>query len=285
MPNVSKGTIDVYVPELWLTEVQKARETNLVAANRFFDVSGFGEVKKKGDVLHIPKLSNYTAGDKTANTELPSSATTETEFTLTINKHKGLRIPVEDFAAVQSAYDMMSLYTGRIGYALAKALDTDLLALYSGLAQTVGATASTDGGISDTNIVRAIQKLDRAEAPRDGRSIIIDSFGMEDMRLIDKFTRYDAVGQANAITNGQFGTIYGIPVYISENVQTTSVIGGTLSRGLVVHKEAFAFAQQKSPSIETWRNGPQLADELIGQSIYGVAEYRDDHGVVLSYPQ
>jgi hypothetical protein len=274
----------VFIPELWLPVVQKAMTNKLVAADRLFDVSGFGEVKSKGDVLHVPKLSIYSAVDKTANTELPESATTESEFTLTVNKHKGIRIPVEDITSVQSAYDLMSMYADRIGYGLANALDTDLLALYSGLSQTVGATASTDGGISETNIVRAMRFLDAANAPVSDRSIIINSYGIEDMRLIDKFTRYDAVGNGDAITKGAFGSIYGVPVFVTENVQTTSVVGGTLSRGLVLHKEAFAFAKQKGASIETWRNGPRLQDELIGQILYGVAEYRDTFGVVLSYP-
>lgn len=278
----------MFIPELWLPKVQKAVENNLVASKRVFDVSGFGDVKSKGDVLHIPKLSNYTATDKVADTELPASATTETEFTLTINKHKGIRIGIEDIAKVQSAYELMNMYSEKIGYGLAKALDSDILALYSGLAQTVGATASTDGGISDTNIVRALRFLDAADAPRSDRSIIIDPYGIEDMRLIDKFTRYDSVGQAdgsNPTVNGLFGTIYGVPVYITNNLQTTSVVGGTLSRGLVIHKEAFAYATQMNPKMEIWRNGPQLRDEVIGQELYGVAEYRDTFGVVLSFPQ
>lgn len=284
--NVTTLVGGVYIPELWIPEVQKARQNNLVAAKRFMDVSGMGEIKRKGDVIHVPKLSNYTASDKTANTELPSTATTEAEVTLTVNKHKGIRIPVEDIAQIQSAYDLMSMYAQKIGYGLAKALDSDILALYSGLSQTVGAAdANTSLAIADTLIVRALRMLDRADAPNEGRSIIIDSYGIEDMRLIDKFTRYDAVGSKEAITDGQFGSIYGVPVYVTENLQSTSVVGGTISRGLVVHREAFMFAQQQNAKIEYWRNGPQLADEIIGQELYGVAEYRDDHGVVLSYGQ
>lgn len=157
------------------------------------------------------------------------------------------------------------------------------------MSQTVGATASTDGGISDTLIVAALQKLDAANAPMEDRSIIIDSYGLQDMRLIDKFTRYDAVGQggsSNPIVNGRFGTIYGVDVFATENLRTTSVVGGTLSRGLVVHKEAFAFATQMGGvKMETWRNAPRLQDEVIGQQLFGVGEYRDSHGVVLSYPR
>jgi hypothetical protein len=125
-------------------------------------------------------------------------------------------------------------------------------------------------------------------APQEGRAIIIDPYGIEDMRAIDKFTRYDAVGQAdnnNPIVSGLFGHIYGVPVYVTTNLQTTSVVGGTLSRGLVVHREAFAYAKQSDPGLEVWRNAPRLQDELIGQMLYGVKVYRANHGVVVSYAQ
>ena len=283
--NVTTLVAGVFNPELWIPLVQKATESNLVAANRFFDVSGFGEIKRKGDVIHVPKLSNYTAIDKTANTELPSSATTESEVTLTINKHKGIRIPVEDIEGAQSGYDLMSMYTEKIGYGLAKSLDTDLMSLYSGLSQTVGASSATDGNLSDTQITRSMRFLDVAEAPMADRSMILSPYAIEQMRLLDKFTRYDAIGgDSNPITNGKFGSIYGVPVYVTNQVQSTSVVGGQLDRNLVVHKEAFIYAKQKSASIEKWRNGPQLADELIGQCLYGVAEYRDTFGVVLTTP-
>ncbi len=292
MANTGIGTIAVYIPELWSDLVQKATQSNLVAANRFFDASGYGEIKSKGDTLHVPILSNMSAVTKTANTELPSTATTESEITLVIDTHKGIRVTLEDIARVQSSYDMMSLYTSKIGYGLAKALDTSLLALYSGLSQTVGATASTDGGISDTNLVRAMRFLDMADAPQEDRSVIIDPYGIEDLRLIDKFTRYDSIAQdgANRVNNGigangLFGSVYGVPVFVTTNLQTTPVVGGTLSRGLVVHKEAFVYGAQVDKKMEHWRNAPQLADELIGQMLYGVKEYRDAFGVVLSYPQ
>lgn len=290
--NVGTVTIPTYIPELWSDLVQKATEANLVASKRFMDVSGYGEIKSKGDILHVPILSNYTAVTKYTNTVLELSANTESEVILTIDTHKGIRIAVEDIAKVQSAYDMMSLYTQKIGFGLAKALDASLLGLYSGLAQTVGATASTDGGISDTNLVRAMRFLDVANAPQDGRSVIIDPYGIEDLRLIDKFTRYDAIGQEGPDRtvggmgkNGLFGSVYGVPVYVTTNLQTTSVVGGTLSRGLVVHKEAFIHAAQMDKKIENWRNGPELADEIIGQMLYGVKEYRDAFGVAMSYPQ
>lgn len=278
----------VFIPELWLPEIQKARENNIVAAKRIFDVSGMGEVKSKGDVLHIPKISNLSASNKTSLSEVTISTSTETEVQLTIDSHKVVRYPVEDITRVQSAYDLMAQYSQKIGYALAKALDSSVLALYSGLSQTVGATASSDPGLAYTNIVRAFRFLDGADAPSGDRSIIVDSWGIEDLRLIDKFVEYDSTGQggnSNPKINGKFGSLMGTPVFVSENLQTSSVVGGTLSRGLVIHKEAFAYATQMNQKLEMYRNTPFLRDEVFGQELYGVVEYRDDHGVVLSYPQ
>lgn len=284
---ITRLVADRFLPELWLPLVQEARDTNLVAAGRTFDVSGYGEIRRQGDVLHIPRLSLYTAVDKVANADLPLSATTEGGFTLNINRHRGIRIAVEDIVNAQSSYDLMSLYAKQIGAGLARTLDTDILSLFSGLSQTVGALdTQTTLPISDTLIVAALRLLDGANAPLENRSIIVNHFGIEDLRLIDRFTRYDAVGQAgraNPIISGAFGSFYGVPVFVTTNVQTTSVVGGSIANGLVIHREAFAWAAQKSPQIEAWRNGPQLADELIGQTLFGTAAYRADHGVVLRY--
>jgi hypothetical protein len=131
--------------------------------------------------------------------------------------------------------------------------------------------------------------LDAADCPQEGRALIVDAYGAEDLRQIDTFVRYDASGVAGNVSEGIFGkrqgSIFGMPVYISNNLGTTSVVGGTLVRGLMIHTEAFALAMQKNSKVETWRNAPQLADELIGQALYGVAEYRDTFGVVISYPK
>lgn len=285
--SLTNTTGAVFIPEMWLPLVQKAREKNLVAAKRVFDVSGYGEVKSKGDVIHVPKVSNLSASDKTATSELTMSAFSELEFTLTIDSHKGTRVGIEDITKVQSAYDLVSHYSEKVGESLARALDADILALGTGLSGTVGALASTQV-LADTMIVEALRKLDSAEAPQMDRSIILDAYGLQDMRLIDKFTRYDAVGQAaggNPIVNGKFGTIYGVDVYVSNNLVSTSAFGGTATVGLVLHKEAFAYATQMNPKIEMYRNTPFLRDEIFGQELYGVAEYRDDHGVALRYGQ
>jgi len=201
--NVTTGVAANFLPEVWSDEIQRARENYLVAAKlvKRFDQ----DVVEYGDVVHVPLLSNYSAIAKTANTELPSSATTESKVDLNINKHYGIRIAVEDIVNAQSKYALMSEYTKKIGYGLAKQVDSDVLSLYSGLSQTVGATASTgaDTAITQAHIMKALRLLDAADAPQEGRSILVDAYGVEDLRNIDNFVRYDSVGQSkNEVVDG-----------------------------------------------------------------------------------
>lgn len=286
--NVTALVAQNFIPELWADLVQKATRKNLVMAQRVFDVSGFGPISAKGDTLHIPMLSNYSATAKTAGTELPSSATTESVVDLGINAHYGIRIPVEDIVKAQASYDLSRMYTEGIGYGLAKVLDTDLATLWSGLSQTLGAAATdTTLPVSDTLVAAAVRRLNSADAPSTDRSMVLDAYGLEDLQLVDKYTRYDALGTGKAINDGMpaQGRIYGLDVFMSNNIVTSSVVGGQISRGLVFHKEAFIYAQQMDKKMEVWRNAPQLADEIIGQTLYGVKEYRDAFGVSLSYGQ
>ena len=46
------------------------------------------EVKQKGDYVHIPNVSELTANDKDANSEVTLNVPTETESTISINVHK-----------------------------------------------------------------------------------------------------------------------------------------------------------------------------------------------------
>src|SRR3990172_4577991 len=137
MANVTVTTAANFIPEIWAKDVKRATEANLVMMPRVNTMFS-SDIKTKGDTLHIPDLSNLTAGDKAASTDVTFEAVTEGKTDLSIDKHKYAAFKVEDIVKVQSAYDLMSLYTEKAGFALAKAMDTSLLSLYSGLSQSVG---------------------------------------------------------------------------------------------------------------------------------------------------
>jgi len=272
-----------FIPEIFSKEIIVARENNLVLANLVDRYDS--DVKNAGDVIRIPNLSSITATYKVENVDAAQSATTETASSITINKHAVVRVTIEDMAAIQSHIDLRQKYTTQMGKSIAKITDTDIRALYSGLAQTVGAGAtSSDLALSKTYILEAVRKLNSKNAPFEDRSFIVESYGYRDLLNTDDFVRYDAVGQAgdkNATISAKIGRLYGVDVYQTEQVYTFS----SVAYAMLFHKSAFGLAVQKAMRVQAQYDVPALATELVADSLYGVAELRDDHAVCIRYGQ
>ena len=271
MASFTTTTHDKFIPEVWSKEAQLARESRLYMANKVdrFDVEFAGG----GDLLHIPKVANLTAGDIGNDGSLTDTAPTETEATITINKWKGLSINVPDILKAQSKLDLMKIYTEKIGFALAVAVEDDLLTLYDGLSQNVG-TASVD--ITDATFRSAVQKLDEANAPFEDRYLIIKPSQKNALLGIDKFVRYDAVARSagdSPIVKGLMGEIYGVQIMVSTRVETNSA-----TENIMWHKSAFGLAMVKDVKMEQFAR-TQFSDRMGSSELYGFAELRDDHAV------
>lgn len=258
-----------FVPEIWSQETQVATESNLVAAKRVkrFDT----DVRQKGDVIHVPKVSNLAATAKVAETVLAFSGPTEDKVDITINKHFYISFLLEDILDAQSAYNTSEEYKGKISYGLAKQVDSDVLGLYTSITQTVGTAATPPG---DPQYLRAIQYLDDADAPMEDRSLIMSPSLKATLLGIDKFVDQDFVGD-RPVVNGIFGQRYGVSLFVSTNVPLSS--GNPINQ--MFHKEAYALAMQRDLKVESQRILEYLGTLTVGQVLYGVAAYRTAFGV------
>lgn len=273
MANVTVTTGAKFIPEVWAAEVMRHTQKNLVLANlvKRFDT----DVKGMGDVIHIPRLAEVTARSKSAGTAVTFDAATEDEYTITINQHKYFAFTVEDIAAVQARADLRSEYTTAAGYAVARAIDTTIAGLYSGLSQSVSAGAA----LEDSEVITAVEYLDAADAPRDNRAFVIHSEALADLRALDKFTRYDATGAKGVHTNnGLIANVYGVDVYLSNNIAIEDA-SPDLVHNLMFHKEAFGLAQQVAPKTEAEYSVDELGWKVAAHTIYGASELRDTFAV------
>lgn len=276
--NITTTTAANFIPEIWSPEVKRAVESNLTMAKlvlRDYE----GEIQSKGDTVHIADISNLSVGDKSASTNVNYETITEDKTDLTIDKHKYAAFKIEDIVAVQSQTNLLQEYSNKVGYALAKQIDTDLLGLYVALSQSVGAD-NTD--ITDDTFLSAIKYLDLADAPETDRSAVFTAGQKAAFLNVDQFVRYDATGiggQQNPIIRGQFGELYGVRVFFTTNVTTTGSPAG--DHNLMFHKEAFALAMQRDIRMQSQYDIDALATKVVGDVLYGVKEYRDAFGVVI----
>lgn len=274
---VTVNTAAAYIPELWSDELLVQRDKKTVMVDHIMHVRPQG--LKKGDTIHMPWLTNETALDKTAESAITYSANTETEVVLSINKYKYVGKLIEDIVEVQSNYEMFSHYRDKIANALAQVVDTDILALTMGVAQSAGTWVG--GSISKAAILQANRMLDSALVPQEDRYLVVDAYGREDLLNIDDFVRYDAGGvKPSAIKTGEIGEIYGLTVLFSENLMQPTA---TSAVGMVFHKEAFAIALQRDVTVKTEYSVDYIGTKLVGYEIYGATIARTDHVVLLRY--
>ena len=287
-----------FIPELWSDEVIGAYKTNLVVANLVTKMSHKG---KKGDTIHIPTPSRGSASVKAAGSQVTLIADTASVVNISIDKHYEYSKLIEDIADVQALASMRKFYTDDAGHALAIQIDTDLFntaELFQGgvvsgdwtkaLEMTSGGVLSdyVNGGTAEPDITDAairamILKLDNADVPMDNRSMVVPPIAMNDMLGIARFTEQQFIGDGNAIKNGKIGSIYGIDIFVTSNCPTTA--GGDRI-GLMLHKDAMVFAEQVGVRTQTQYKQEYLGDLFTADTIYGVAELRDDAGVAFAVP-
>jgi hypothetical protein len=79
--------------------------------------------------------------------------------------------------------------------------------------------------------------------------------------------------------------IYGANVHISSNCPTTTTADTATDRvGCLLHKDALVLAEQVGVRSQTQYKQEYLGDLFTSDTIYGVAELRNDAGVAFVVP-
>jgi N4-gp56 family major capsid protein len=294
-------TADKFIPEIWSDEVVATYKKNLVLANLIKKLSFKG---KKGDTLHIPKPGRGSANAKSASTQVTLNTDTATDILVVINQHFEYSILIEDIVDIQALASMRQFYTDDAGYALARQVDNSLVQLGRGVnggdgtaaytaayAGSNGTTAyvaasNNEAAIADAAIRRSIQRLDDNDVPMDGRFLIVPPSSRNTLMGIARFTEQAFVGETgggNTIRNGEVGNVYGVPVFVSTNADTTSG-SGAARIALLGHRDFAVLAEQMAVRSQTQYKQEYLGNLFTADTIYGVKELRDGSAVALAVP-
>jgi N4-gp56 family major capsid protein len=290
-----------FIPQIWSDEVVATYKRNLVLANLIKKISFKG---KKGDTLHIPKPGRSNASAKAANTQVTLVTDTATEILVKVDQHFEYSILIEDILEAQALASMRQFYTDDAGYALARQVDSTLIQLGRGV-QGGDATAAYTGGfigsngttayvagsnneaaLTDAAIRRSIQRLDDSDVPMDGRFLIVPPSTRNTLMGISRFTEQAFVGEVgagNTIRNGEVGNVYGVPVYVSSNADTSS--GSGLARAVLLgHRDFAVLAEQMGVRSQTQYKQEYLGTLFTADTLFGTKELRDGAAVALMVP-
>jgi N4-gp56 family major capsid protein len=300
--HVTLTTANTFIPEVWSDEIIASYKKSLVMANLVKKMNFKG---KKGDTVHIPAPTRGSASLKAASTQVTLQAATESEVVVTIDKHYEYSRLIEDIVSVQALSSLRGFYTEDAGYALARQVDSDIIALGRGVNGGGGTTAYSGafsgadgstayvagtntgmGALTDAAIRRSIQRLDDNDFPMDGRFLVIPPSTRNTMMGIARYTEQAFVGEQggnNTIRNGEIGNVYGTPVFVTTNADTTS--GSTATRIVLFgHRDFAVFVEQQGVRSQTQYKQEYLANLFTSDTIYGVKELRDNGAVALAVP-
>lgn len=255
-----------YIQEMWTREIQQPFDKILQAAKLVQDRSGL--IADGGDILNIPFAIGVDARAKSASTAITYDVPNGAPITLNIDKHYYVGVLIEDIAKIQSSYDLKSAFQERMAEGLARQVDTDLMSLYG----SVGTSVSGGASIDDADILSIVTTFDNANTPQSKRRGIIGNNTKTDLMGVNKYMAYDQTGKEGLAVDGSEGiisTVYGMEIYHSGNVQTS-----TTGRNLFFHESAVNLAKQQAPKFEMEYSVDYIGTKTVLHTVYGVGVER-----------
>lgn len=289
-PTIGTGAVSgsgdeaLNVPELWAKELQENRVNNLVMWS-LIDGRYSSEISQKGDTLHINFMDEITddTSSNTAVSGLTIDGLDTDQVDLLIDRYIRKVLGVQDVLKAQSAYEFRAPYTARLGRYLDRALDEEVMRkAVAGAGSTVTVTGNTNKTLAFADVVKACAILDAANVPQEGRSLVINGYGLGDLRQVPEFTAFKETGEAGLVktATGLVGEIYGIKVYVTNAITTAS----SAYNFLLIQKSAIIGAVQSVPSFESDRDKKDGIDFIAGAELFGVKVLRGDHIVKITRP-
>ena len=230
-----------------------------------------------GKSVEVPIYANVSAAAVNEATDLSNTAINPTSVTITASE-VGIMTTLTDLAR-NSASRNVAADIGRLfGEAIARKVDADLSALFTGFSTERGGGAGNELTVQDLFEARADLRTANAPAPYYGVFHPKQIFNVK-KSLTNTFVGRDTELSNEAMRSGFVGNIAGIQIFESSNV---SVDGSDDSIGGVFSQDALALAMMQDLKIESQRDASLRADELVATAVFGVSEIHDSYGVKLT---
>lgn len=301
MANVTKTSMGIgYTPQVWANEALEILRANIVMAplvTKDSDVAAF----TVGDTIHIPYPGTVVANDKAANSPVTLQVPTSTDTTVVLNKHKEASILIEDFARAQASPNLMRDYIQAEVVAIAEQVEKDIIAQYTSFSTSLG-TSGTDLSAAT---LRTIQKtFTDKKVSKNNRHLLISTKDVIALQADSTLQSYFAFndGRLGSVTDGQLATIYGLKLHES---QLVPVVAGSpnSTKNFAFDPGAIILASRALPEAPAGSGAQQatIQDSVSGlvlrvtmaydasqlgvqvtiDVLYGVAELRDEKGIVV----
>ena len=242
-------------------------------------VKNYSIPASNGKTITVPIYPAQSAAAVTEGDEVSNTAVSTNGVTLTVST-VAIRTIITDLVRASSASNVVADMGRLFGEAIAKKMDQDLLALFSGFSVGVGGASTA---FSAAILAQAVAKLRANAVPGDALACVVNPYVAYDLKsaLTNTFANPNAgIIQNEAMQTGYVGTLFGVPVFESSNIADTGTAGDYV--GAVFHRDALGLAMIGDITIETQRRASFVGDDIVASAHYGVGELYDGYGVKIT---
>lgn len=243
-------------------------------------VRNFNVVGQPGKLARVgiyPSLATtaLVSGEGTDATNNAITATEKTYDTDEVAALVTLTDTARDSVDANAAADM-----GRImGETIAKKVDEDIAALFSGFSGSVGGSGEE---LTADLIFKAVAQLrsNSVLGPYVGVFHPNQMYNLKKQLANAGSATVPSLSDVGneALSMGYVGRIAGVDLFESA-VVTGDSTGNYV--GAIMHSDAIAFALKKDITIETQRDASLRATEIVASMTYAVGELQDNHGIAV----
>lgn len=232
------NTLGTWIPEIWAAQYIEDLRAELVlgspmVVNRQYE----GNIQGQGDTVRIPHFGSTTVAVNSGYTpysDIPSpDRATVDALTLRVNQAFTLGFEVDDLHQLQTAegVSLMEALFREQARATAEAFDATIVNTIkqaltgkdanNNNANLHGSVFSINPKAADdlySTIVQLRTVMDINNIPQAGRFLIVGPLEYSTLLKDQRFINAAAYGAGSVITNGNVGTILGLPVIVSNTV-------------------------------------------------------------------
>ena len=230
-----------------------------------------------GKSVEVPIYATVSAGAVSEASDLSNTAVNPTSVTITASE-VGIMTTLTDLARNSAGRNVAGDIGRLFGEAIARKIDADLSALFTGFSTERAGGAGNELTVAD--VFEAVADLRTANAPAPYYGVFHPKqiFNVK-KSLTNTFVGRDTELSNEAMRSGFVGNIAGVQIFESSNI---SVDGSDDSIGGVFSQDALALAMMQDLKLETQRDASLRADEIVATAVYGVSEIHDSYGVKLT---
>jgi hypothetical protein len=263
--------------------------SRLVARNWDSDVAQYGQS------IYIPYGGTLTANSKSAATAITLNQADDAKYTVTLNQHYEVSFLIEDIGKALARPDWLNTYTIQAVKVLAEKIDDTLTDLYSGFSQTIDATT----GLGEDDFRNARRYLNSAHAPMGERFAVLHEDAEYEALGIERLVNRDfAESLGRMAADSYVNRFAGFDIFLDQQIEVSS----SECKNMFFHRDAMVLASRPLPPAPAGAGVIQtvmdedglglrvtmsydhdyLGTKVTVDCLWGVAELRDNHGVIVS---